>query len=224
MTVAAMVRIGVGAVPALTDALKSADPAVRINAIEVLGRLGEDGKSAVAALATLLRKDKDARVRETAAHAFSTMYHYDPVLIEALKDEDRDVRTMAVTAIHDAGGLGQWEAVVAVIEVLVKDKDAAVRARGHYVLDHRADASIPTLLKGLAEKNAPMRLRAIELLGQLADEAGKRNEGRLATGLLEQALPALAKALKDDDPGIRQAAAEAVKKIDALRKTGGERR
>src|SRR5262249_3931392 len=42
-TVAALVRIGAGAVPALTAALKSADPAARINVAEVLGRLGEDG-------------------------------------------------------------------------------------------------------------------------------------------------------------------------------------
>src|SRR5262245_61011431 len=43
---------------------------------------------AVPELATLLRKDKDALVRETAAHAFLKLGHYDPVLLGALKDDD----------------------------------------------------------------------------------------------------------------------------------------
>src|SRR5262245_684696 len=225
MAVAALERIGAGAVPALTDALKSADPAARINAAEVLGRLGNDGKPAVAALATLLRKDKDARVRETVAEAFARLDHYDPVLVEALKDEDPQVRAMAATAIHDSGGLADWEAVVAVIEVLVKDRDASVRARGYYVLDHRSDASVPTLIKGLQQKNTPMRAGAVELLGQLADEAIQRKEeGRLAVGLLEQALPALQKATKDDEARVRSAAVAALKKLEALKKRELEKR
>jgi HEAT repeat protein len=225
MAVAALERIGSGAVPALTEALKSADPDARVNVAEVLGRLGEDGKSAVPVLASLLRTDKDARVRETAAHAFSNLYHYDPVLVEALKDEEPRIRLTAVTAIHNSGGLDQWEAVVAVIEVLAKDKDASVRAEGYYVLDHRADASIPTLISGLEQKNAPRRARAVELLGQLADEAVKRTEeGRLATAFLEAALPALTKAIKDDDIRVRDAAVEAVKKIEALKKMHIEKR
>ena len=65
----------------------------------------------------------------------------------------------------------------------------------------------------------------MELLGQLADAAVKRKEeGRLAVSLLEQALPALTKAIEHDDAEVRSAAVEAVKLIEALKKLHREKR
>jgi HEAT repeat protein len=225
MAVAALERIGSSAVPALIDTLTNTDPAARINAAEALGRLGEDGKPAAAALTTILLKDKDARVREAAAHAFSKLPHYDSALVVALKDSDPGVRAAAIHALEHSGGLAHWEAVLAHGEAL-NDRDAAVREGAYGNLDHRADASVDTLLRALKQKDGQVRARAAEVLGQLAVEAMKRtaDEGRLRAALIGEAAPVLTKAVKDDDPRVRTATAEAVKKIDALKKTGVEKR
>jgi hypothetical protein len=63
---AALGRIGAPAVPALMDALRSADPNVRKKAIEVLGRMGDDAAPAVPALTAFL-DDPDLGVRKSAA-------------------------------------------------------------------------------------------------------------------------------------------------------------
>jgi hypothetical protein len=61
----ALGRIGAAAVPALIDALHGSDPAVRIKATEVLGRMGADARDAVPHLVKLL-DDPDEAVRKAA--------------------------------------------------------------------------------------------------------------------------------------------------------------
>ena len=61
----ALGRIGVAAVPALIDALSNPEPAVRVKAIEVLGRMGADAKDAVPHLVKLLDDPSEA-VRKAA--------------------------------------------------------------------------------------------------------------------------------------------------------------
>jgi hypothetical protein len=61
----ALGRIGAAAVPALIDALHDPDPAVRIKATAVLGRMGSDAKDAVPHLVKLL-DDPDESVRKAA--------------------------------------------------------------------------------------------------------------------------------------------------------------
>ena len=62
----ALGRIGGAAVPPLVSALHNPDPAVRLKAVEVLGRMGEDAQGAVPELVQLLN-DPDAEVRKSAA-------------------------------------------------------------------------------------------------------------------------------------------------------------
>jgi hypothetical protein len=62
----ALGRIGAAAVPQLVNALHSGDPAVRLRAIEVLGRMGEGAQGAVPDLIKVLN-DPDADVRKAAA-------------------------------------------------------------------------------------------------------------------------------------------------------------
>lgn len=64
----ALGRIGSAAVPALTEALRSNDPDVRLKAAEVLARMGTDAKPAAADLTRLL-DDPDERIRKAAARA-----------------------------------------------------------------------------------------------------------------------------------------------------------
>jgi HEAT repeat protein len=62
----ALGRIGAAAVPALVESLQNPDAAVRLKAIEVLGRMGADAKDAVPHLIRLL-DDPDLNVRKAAA-------------------------------------------------------------------------------------------------------------------------------------------------------------
>ena len=62
----ALGRIGAAAVPALITALRDPDPAVRLKAVEVLGRMGDDAAAAVPDLIKLL-DDPDPEVRKAAA-------------------------------------------------------------------------------------------------------------------------------------------------------------
>jgi len=62
----ALGRIGVAAVPSLVESLQSPNVAVRLKAVEVLGRMGADAKDAVPQLVRLL-DDSDPAVRKAAA-------------------------------------------------------------------------------------------------------------------------------------------------------------
>ncbi|HMC10421.1 MAG TPA: HEAT repeat domain-containing protein [Pirellulaceae bacterium] len=62
----ALGRIGAAAVPSLVDALHHPDPAVRLKAVEVLGRMGADAQAAVPELVKLL-DDPDLGVRKATA-------------------------------------------------------------------------------------------------------------------------------------------------------------
>jgi hypothetical protein len=61
----ALGRIGAAAVPALIEGLRSPDPAVRLKAVEVLGRMGPDAKDAVPDLVRLL-DDPEEPIRRAA--------------------------------------------------------------------------------------------------------------------------------------------------------------
>jgi HEAT repeat protein len=61
-----LARIGPSAVPTLLETLRQQDPAMRLRAVEVLGRMGADAKAAVPALIPLL-DDPDPRVRKATA-------------------------------------------------------------------------------------------------------------------------------------------------------------
>ena len=62
----ALGRIGPPAVPQLVAALQSTDPEVRLQAAQVLARMGSDARDAVPYLIHLL-DDPDERIRKTAA-------------------------------------------------------------------------------------------------------------------------------------------------------------
>jgi hypothetical protein len=64
----ALGRIGPPAVPALVEALKSPEAEVRLKAIEVLARMGNDAKDATPDLIRLL-DDPDERIRKAATRA-----------------------------------------------------------------------------------------------------------------------------------------------------------
>jgi HEAT repeat protein len=97
-----------GVLQAVTIALeKDADPVVRSDAALTLGRMMEDAKDSVPALARALRADKDERVRESAARALLQMMPHAkkalPQLAEALQDSSAPTRAAAAEAIKELG-------------------------------------------------------------------------------------------------------------------------
>ena len=134
-----------------------------------------------------------------------------PALIEALKDDDADVRSSAADVLGNIGAEAK-AAVPALIEAL-KDDDADVRSSTAYALGNigaEAKAAVPALVEALEDDDADVRSGAAYALGNIGAEA-------------KAAVPALVEALKDDDADVRSSTAYALGKIGyALDKIGAD--
>jgi HEAT repeat protein len=122
--------------PLIKD-LKNKDPKVRISAADELGHRGAvraaDVKDALPLLLGLVKRDKDAGVRKSAALAVGKVdpdpKDAVPVLIDALTDKSTAVRTAAATALGQFGS-NAADAIPALTEAQ-KDKDRGLsRAAG----------------------------------------------------------------------------------------------
>jgi HEAT repeat protein len=115
---------------------------VREQAVFALGHKGSSTIDVVAPLLNVLRLDKDARLRRTAAGA---LWHTAdsrsfPLLLEALKDDSAPVRAAAADTL---GNRVDNEAVKLLIAAL-KDSDARVRAgakRALQIVKHRSEGT-----------------------------------------------------------------------------------
>lgn len=139
-----LLGIGSAAVPALVEALKDRDAAVRAAAADVLLRLGEEARKAVPALRQAL-KDAEAGVRVAAARALWLLEGDDrevlPVLAGGLAAAKPAVRLQAA---HGLGLLGPKAraAAPALVEQLKKDEALVALAAA------MALASIDPTIKG----------------------------------------------------------------------------
>jgi len=118
-----------------------------------------------------------------------------PALIEALKDENTDVRSTVVLAF---GNMGE-KAIPALIEAS-KDKDANVRSkvvRALERMDDKAGKGMPVLIEALNDKNWVVRMKAAQALGAMGEIAKK-------------AVSVLIEALNDENASARSAAAWAL--------------
>jgi len=113
-------EVGKPAVPLLIEALKNDNNNIRNGAATVLGRIKDTG--AIDHLCRLLkskhRSDRISAVEALEKIASPTSTGH---LIEALKDKDRDVRRMSVRAL---GVIGDVRALMSLVNILKKDKDA----------------------------------------------------------------------------------------------------
>jgi HEAT repeat protein len=114
-------------VPALSEALKSDDPAARFTAAMLLGQHGSEARPAVPALCEALR-DSDASVRMRAAYSIAEIgpdAAAVPALIALLNDPDRDVRIAAANAL---GAMGtEAGSALPALRQLQNDRDAGFR-------------------------------------------------------------------------------------------------
>ncbi len=207
----------------LIKMLRDPDSDTRRQAARALGEAGAQARSAAPALVKALH-DEDLFVRRFAADALGKIDGDHrvtvPALALALRDPAREVQQAA------AGSLGSMgpAAIPALVGTLTDSRvDAAVRARAAESLGKigpAAKAAIPDLVavldavrpgKGAAKKKGPVptgdiRLEVVHALGDIATAGDK--------GAVE-ALHGLSRAKGNRDRTLKQAAAQAARRIEA---------
>ncbi len=144
-----------------------------------------------------------------------------PALIEALRDDDVEVRRAATQSLDQ---LQDPRAVAALIAAL-KDSDAEVRKTAAWALGELGDRrAVEPLIGALKDENAEVRQSAAHSLGELSDpraagallemlkdsSADVRHQSLWALNEIPdpRAVEPLINALKDSDADVRQMAAE----------------
>jgi len=229
-------------VPALTEALKDADPGVRAAAAESLGRLSEYAREAVPALVeTFKDKKADRFVRGYAAFAIGRIggaaaKEAVPTLAEAVTDKDTpaDLRRSAATALgalKDDGAGGAAALGKALQDANVDVRRAAATSLGQIGADARA--ALSALKDAVKDQDKFVRAQALHVLGTMTQDADDV-VGILINATQDQVLevrlaaieaignlgPAasvangtLTKLKTDAQAAVREAATEALKKL-----------
>ncbi|MDO8802931.1 MAG: HEAT repeat domain-containing protein [Elusimicrobiota bacterium] len=196
-------EIGRPAVPALAEALNSADARLRSRAMSALARIGRPATAALPELKILL-KNADAGNRFNILEA---LWRIEPpplaVVKEHLADQDPRIKHLAVSE------LGRRELGKEKIRLLLdalKDVDyifvrsAAFSALGE--LGPEAIDAVPALTELLRSPSGFDRPDAAFTLGRIGPAA-------------KEALPALKKALEDSDTFVRARAVRAIEEINS---------
>jgi WD40 repeat protein/HEAT repeat protein len=192
------------AAPALTEALKDADPLVRVAAAEALWAVARD-QAAVSALETTLAS-KDFNTRQLGALALGRMGPAAkpavPALAAGLADQGSGFRSAAAFVLGQIGPAAA-DAVPALADAL-KDKESAFRYAAVAALGKigpKASGVVAAL--GLAARKDPrpeVRLEALYALNRMGPDA-------------KGAVPDLAAALKDADQEVRAQVAHVLGQI-----------
>ena len=209
-------------IPALMDALKDNDSAVRSSAATALGWLKAD--STIPDLITLL-KDNEIEVRRSAADTLGLLKADSaiPDLIALLKDNELEVRSSAA----DTLGLLKADSAIPDLIALLKDNELRVNWSAAKALGRlKADSALPDLTSLLKDNDSEVRYRAATALGLLKVDSAipdliallkdndiyVRSNAADALGLLkaDSAIPALIALLKHNDSEVRSSAVTAL--------------
>ncbi len=166
----------------LQSDLHSVDAAVRSQAADELGFIGETAATLAADLGLLL-EDSEETVALNAAYALGHMGHQGiQVLLDQLAAGTNLIATRAAYGLQ-AGGV---QAVPGLVEALQhpNEKHRALAAFTLGMIGPAAKDSINALIESIQEKNEWVRRNAIESLGMIAQSTA-------------QTVPALAKALEE---------------------------
>ena len=203
----AFAALGGRVVPRAIELLK--DPKRRERAIIVLKKIGPEAAPAVPDLVNLL-KDKDPKIRTEALFALAAIGPKAAAAVslttELLADTDRDVKLTAAYALGKFGSEARPAAPM--LRKLLDSDDELVGLTGVWALlqiepasEEHVRLAVPQMTAALKSPLAFIRAEAAMTLGDL---------GKAAVS----ALPALEAAAKaDDNPAVRAAATDAVKKI-----------
>lgn len=196
------------AVPALSKSLDDKERLVRLSSATALGRLDASAKSAPR-LAAVLRQDADPEVRRLAAQA---LLQFGPgaapvcdALLDSLpKEKAPEIRqvVLAILGLLDKEAKRTGPAFI----VALKDEDSRCRVmavRGLGRQSSRFDPAVAALIESMKDDAIEVRLAATQELAQSGAAPAK-------------ILPALKATAKTDPRSVvREAAAEAVKKIES---------
>ncbi|HEY4308405.1 MAG TPA: HEAT repeat domain-containing protein [Pirellulales bacterium] len=203
----ALASMGEAILPRVVERLR--DPATRDKALHVLSRMGPAAAGGVPVIVELLDSVEPAQRREmlfALANVGPAAAEATAALVKALDDPDEDVRVAAGIALG-AIGPGATGAVEA-LQKNLKSTDEVLRLISVEALLHIqpddsqiTGSAIPVLSDLLKDgKTDVTRIEAATALGDLGAKA-------------KGGVPALERALKDEDPAVRDAATEALKKI-----------
>jgi beta-lactamase regulating signal transducer with metallopeptidase domain len=144
-----------------------------------------------ALLGRILRTDKDAGVRRSAAWALQGRRDGVPLLLERLRaDEHESVREMAAWALAH---VSSSEVAAALADALKRDRSDDVRGTAAWALGHMGGRADVSALEGaLGDANADVRQRALWAIGQQQ---------------LENAPARVVALLRDEDHDVRLMAA-----------------
>ncbi len=183
----------------LITALHDEDDAVRVTAMERLGRLGPKAVPAMPTLQVLLREDSPA-VRAYAARTLGRIGEAAqpavPELIRAFGDLEPAVRRTAVEAVGHIRP--DAEAAVGPFVRLMEDSNPAVRLRALHTLAEYGEAAVPALLELLEKDRAAYW--ACLVLNQIGPDA-------------TDAVPALTERVSDERAEVRREAILALAEI-----------
>ena len=190
--------------------LKHADPGVRTSALEALGNIGEEAKSALPVIKESLR-DPSNNVRLAAARALSLIRVEDlataraaALPLIALLAELGQPEWMREDAEWYLNRLGPTEQVVVPAYVgMLRDKRPGVRAWGLAALGRLGADAVPALqeiIRALQDENALVRVAAASAVWDIKEEAAR-------------CVPVLVAALHDPDDATRIRAAELLRDI-----------
>jgi HEAT repeat protein len=189
------------AVLALIAGLGDSSGTVRAEAAAVLARAG--GRQAVPALVAALA-DRYAGVRKAAVSSLGSLLagQADPAILEQmaalLTDDDQYVRDVAAWTLKDFRSPVLLEPLLRALA----DPYFAVRHGAVLALTTQGDArAVPDLIPLLEDEHGGVRISAVEALAELGDLRAREPLARLAAD-------------KRRDPGLRDAARAAVRRLD----------
>lgn len=167
--------------------------------IELMEKYGSDLKAAIPALLDGL-KSSDASIRRNAAFALGELGSDGEPALKSLAhvltgDPDFEVRRNAAFALGEIG-----EPSIPVLLSTLNDKDPRVRRNVTAALVRIGEPAVPHLIKLLRENDSTTRRNAAVILGGIGPKA-------------HDAIPALEKALQDNDKAFCWTVKQALRKI-----------
>jgi serine/threonine protein kinase/HEAT repeat protein len=205
---AALVGAKGDAVPVVAALLKDGKIDVRLEAIQILKKIGASARPGVPELLHLLQ-DPDARVRETAIVAIGEICGraraWDMDVVAGLcrslmKDAEPRVKFAAAAAL---GGVDRAvpEVDAAMAFVLKADDNILVRQQVAMALGRMGERGVVNLRAALKDEAPQVRIEAIKSASSLSEDA------------VAETMPELSKCAADDDRDVRRTAVAALARV-----------